>query len=493
MKIFDKMKVIKYMLFASFILVFLNCEREDDKLFSSENSFVRFFLLVDNNNNVLEFPEKNGGLVAKSTYTKDNLKTLKVPVAITTGSIENSIQVGFETEVSGLTDYTIFPVNSLSFTNEKRVDTIYIKVNENWDLSKNPQIKLTLTNSSNPSIAIGMQNESISNKELIINFTETTFSYFFNINRKEISGANQESFDFKVVFPNGFIKEDIENSSLFSAPSTFNYSIVKKPITKEDEVEFTFTLNENLPDDSSLDASLTLVDVPNYVKGINKFLDINKPIKINRSGNPVVNFYNLSNPFYRLFGEYWRYDINDMICEWANTSVFPKPVIVTKDNPNGFLFSNNGTPNDTSDDIYHHKFRLGFVGNSAPIGTNPFSLRNLFDGASVRSPGFNLTEAIEFFPKNGNSTTEGIVNVITQRIVIISLASGIPYTVPISGTGTYKLVNSTNNLWKIELEILVDCSEINGEIVTINYILYNSNSYPDPDPINGSCPRVINL
>jgi len=158
------MKVIKYMLFASFILVFLNCEREDDKLFSSENSFVRFFLLVDNNNNVLEFPEKNGGLVAKSTYTKDNLKTLKVPVAITTGSIENSIQVGFETEVSGLTDYTIFPVNSLSFTNEKRVDTIYIKVNENWDLSKNPQIKLTLTNSSNPSIAIGMQNESISNK-----------------------------------------------------------------------------------------------------------------------------------------------------------------------------------------------------------------------------------------------------------------------------------------------------------------------------------------
>lgn len=487
------MKAIKYIFFASFIVLFLNCEREDDKLFSNENSFVRFFLLVDNNNNVLEFPQKNGGLVAKSIYTKDNLKTLKVPVTISTGRIENSVQIGFETEVSGLTDYTIFPANSLSFTNEKRVDTIFIKVNENWDLSKNPQIKLTLTNSSNPLIAIGIQNETISNKELIINFTETAFSYSFNINRKEIIGTNQESFDFKVVFPNGFIKEDIENSSLFSAPTTFNYSIIRKPITKENEVEFTFVLNENLPDDTSLDASLTLIDVPNYVKGINKFLDINKPIKIDRSGNPVVNFYNLSNPFYRLFGEYWRFDTTDLVCEWASTSVFPKPVIVSKDNPNGFLFSDNGTPNDESDDIYHHKFKLGFVGNFPPVGTNPFSLRNLFNGASVESPGFNLTEAIEFFPKNGNSTTEGIVNVITQRIVIISRTNGTSFTIPISGTGTYKLVNSVTNLWKIELEILVDTSEINGEIVTINYILYNSNSHPESDPINAPCPRVINL
>ena len=67
-----------------------------------------------------------------------------------------------------------------------------------------------------------------------------------------------------------------------------------------------------------------------------------------------------------------------MICEWANSSVFPKPVVVTKDNVNGFLYSNNGTPNDESDDIYHHKYKLGFVGNFAPVGTNPFAFRNLF-------------------------------------------------------------------------------------------------------------------
>ena len=129
---------------------------------------------------------------------------------------------------------------------------------------------------------------------------------------------------------------EIENIPLFSAPSTFKYTIEKKPITKEDEVEFTFKVNENLAEDSSLDTSLSLVEIPNYVKGINNFLDINKPIKVDRDGVPVINFYNLNNPFYRLFGEYWRPD-NDIpgSCEWFSTSVFPKPVIVDKDHKNG--------------------------------------------------------------------------------------------------------------------------------------------------------------
>ena len=488
------MKVIKNILLICISILFLHCEKEDDKRFIGENnSFVRFFLLVDSNNGVLEFPEKDGGLISASEYIKDNLKTLKVPVAITTANIENTIAVSFTTDVIGLTNYTITPANTISFNNKKRVDTIYIKVNENWNLSKNPQIKLTLTNSSDSSIAIGMQNDNNSNKELNISFTETKFSYSFDINRKEIKGVNQESFDFKVLFPNGFIAADIENISLFSTPFIFNYTIERKPITKEDEVKFTFTVNENLAEDTSLDTSLSLADIPNYIKGVNKYLDINKPIKIDREGNPAINFYDLSNPFYRLFGEYWRYNTNDMICEWRSASVFPKPVIVNKENANGFLYSDNSTPNDDSDDIYHHKYKLGFVGNFAPVGTNPFALRNLFNGASVESPGFNLLEAIEFFPKDGNNQTEGIVNVVTQRIVILKSGDGTAFNVPISGTGTYKLVDSAINLWKIDLEILVDCSEINGDIVKRNYILYNNRNYPDPAPINVPCPSEIDL
>jgi hypothetical protein len=489
------MKVIKNILLLIIAIQFISCEKEDDKRFTQENqSFVRFFLLVASNNEVLEFPEKDGNLVAASSYAKDNLKTLKIPVAITAAKINNPVTISFSTSVIGLSNYTITPENSLTFTNEKRIDTIYIKVNKNWDLTKNPQIKLTLTESSNTAVFIGIPNENIPNNELNISFKETVFPYFFNINRKEIEGINQESFDFKVLFPNGFIASEIENIPLFSAPSTFKYTIEKKPITKEDEVEFTFKVNENLAEDSSLDTSLSLVEIPNYVKGINNFLDINKPIKVDRDGVPVINFYNLNDPFYRLFGEYWRPD-NDIpgSCEWFSTSVFPKPVIVDKDHKNGFLFSDNGTPNDASDDVYHHRYKLGFVGNFAPIGTNPFAIKNLFEGERNDSPGLTLPEAIEFFPKNGNSTSEGIVNVISQRIIIVRSSDLKAFTLPISGSGIYELVDSSSNLWKITLEVYVDATSINGEIVKRDYILYNNRNYPDPDPLTTNCPTVISL
>ena len=74
------MKDIKNILLVLLTLFLFSCENEDSKKFDAENqSFVRFFLLVDSNNNVLEFPEKDGGLLAKKAYNKDNLKILKIP------------------------------------------------------------------------------------------------------------------------------------------------------------------------------------------------------------------------------------------------------------------------------------------------------------------------------------------------------------------------------------------------------------------------------
>jgi hypothetical protein len=334
------MKDIKNILLVLLTLFLFSCENEDSKKFDAENqSFVRFFLLVDSNNNVLEFPEKDGGLLAKKAYNKDNLKILKIPVAITTGSIENVINISFSTAINGISNYTITPENSLSFTNEKRVDTIYIQLNERWDLSKNPQIKLELTNSSDKNISLGFQNEQISNRELTIGFKETEFNYLFNINRKEIEGVNAENFTFKVLFPNGFIPADIENIALFSEPATFNYTVERKSITKDDEVEFKLTVEENLAEDASLDTFLTLVDIPDYIKGVNDCLQISKPIKVDREGRPSINFYDFykTSQYYRLFGKYWRYNYNDLICEWRNTSVWPKPVVVDKDNKNGLM------------------------------------------------------------------------------------------------------------------------------------------------------------
>ena len=488
------MKGIKYLFLAFITILVFSCEEENTKRFTGENqSFVRFFLLANNNNKVLEFPEKDGGLIARTIYEKDNLKTLKIPVSITTGPLENPVTVGFETSVTGLTSYTIYPENTISFSNEKRVDTVYIKLNERWDLSRNPEIKLSLTSVSTPDISLGIPNGQLSNKELTIGFKETEFSYLFETNRKEIQGQTNESFDFNVLFPNGFIASEIADSPLFSTPSNFKYTIERKPIVEEDKVSFTLTVNENIDEAVSLDTFLSLIAIPNYSKGSNDFLQINKPIQIDREGIPVTNFYNLSDQFYRLFAEYWRFDTTDLVCEWRSSSVFPKPVVVDKNNPNGFLYDDNNTPNDDSDDVYHHKYKLGFVGNFPPIGTNPFAFRNLFDGASVESPGFNLVEAIEFFPKDGNSTTEGIVNVITQRIVLIRRSDDKAFTIPISGSGTYELIDAAQQIFKITLAIIVDATTVNGEIVTQNYVLFNTRNYIEPNPINVDCLRVINL
>lgn len=482
------MKVIKQVYITFIVLLIFSCENEDDKRFGSENTaFVRFFLLVDNNNNVLEFPEKNGGLVAKSNYDKDNLKTLKIPVALTATTLQNTVNVSFETSVNGLDNYTISPANSLSFNNDKRIDTIFIKLNERWDLSKNPQIKLTLTDISDANISLGFPNEQVSNKELIIGFKETEFSYLFNTSRKEINGNINESFDFSVLFPNGFIPSEINNIPLFSQPSTFNYTIVKKPITKDNEIEFTLTVNEKINDDVDLNAFLNLLDIDNYKKGANQSLQINKPIKIDREGNPAANFYNLQTPNYRLRGERWRADDdNPGSCEWFSTNVFSVPVIVDKNDPNGIFISDNGTPNDDSDDIYHHRYKIGFS-SSTGIGVNVFGIRNLINGESSRSPGLTLLESIEFFPLNGNSTTEGKMTVISQNLILIRIADDKAFSVPISGVGTYKVIDTSANVWQMNFEITYDFSQINGTIITLPMVYNNLPGQPEPALPNNTC------
>ena len=488
------MKVIKQIYIVFMLLFIFSCENEDDKRFGSEDtSFVRFFLLVDNNNNVLEFPEKNGSLIAKTNYDKDNLKTLKIPVALTTKTLENTVNVSFETSVNGLDNYNILPANTLTFNNDKRIDTIFIKLNDRWDLSKNPQIKLTLTNISDTNISLGFPNEQISNKELIISFKETEFSYLFNTSRKEINGNINESFDFSVLFPNGFIASEIENVPLFSQPSTFKYNVVKKPITKDDKIDFTLTVNENINDDVDLNAFLNLLEIPNYNKGANQSLQINKPIKVDREGNPAANFYDLQTPNYRLRGEYWRPDDdNPGSCEWFATNVFSVPVIVDKNDPNGIFISDNGTPNDDSDDIYHHRYKIGFS-SSTGLGVNVFAIRSLINGESSRSPGLTLIEAIEFFPLNGNSTTEGKMTVIAQNLILVRIADDKAFSIPISGVGTYKLIDATANVWQMSFDITYDFSQVNGTIITLPMVYNNLPGQPEPALPTNTCFEEIQL
>jgi hypothetical protein len=486
------MNLIKYILLWVIVIgTFTLCTKEDEPLIIEIQPHVRFNFLTDNNNEPLEFPALNALDIPKSRYENTSIKTLKIPVILSSSTLSEVVNVDYS--VNGTinsADFNITPVQ-LSFNGNQLSDTLYVKFNKR--LTENDSIVLKIDNVSDTSIKIGSLNSLQKNDSFTITFNEIELTYSFNTNRKEISGNINESFDFSVLFKNGFIPSDIENVDVFSQPNTFDYTITKKANTKEDEIEFTLTVNENIADEVSLDAFLNLLEIPNYLKGANQSLQINKPIKIDRDGNPAVNFYNISDPFFRLRGEYWRPDTdNPGSCEWFATNIFSVPVIVDKTNPNGIFISDNGTPNDENDDIYHHRFKIGFKSPTG-LGINVFAIRSLIDGESSISPGLNLDEAVEFFPLNGNSTTEGTMAVVSQNLIIIRTSDDKAFSIPISGVGTYKLIDASTNVWQMKFEITYDFSQVNGTIITLPMFYNNSPGQPEPALVNNQCYEEIQL
>ncbi len=489
------MKGIKFLLILLVCALMSTCSEQEEKYYSNdEGRFVRFFALVNSNNDLLEFPEINGRLQTVSFYEKNDIKTLKIPVALTSEALSENVTVQYETTVSaGLENIQITPVNAVSFAPGRLVDTIFVSFAERWDASLNPEIKFILTQTSVPDINVGMPNSNVPNDELTIGLGNLNLTYSFEKSREEILGAIGETFDFKILFANGFIASEIEDVNLFGISSAFDISIEQQPITNNTEITYTATVNENLPEDSSYDALLNLIEIEGYTLGTITSFQITKPSIIPRSGNPASNFYDVSDQFYRLRGDYWRTDDdNPGGCEWFSHNVFSVPVIVEPDNPDAILFDNMGTNNE-EDDIYHHRFKIGFVGPNPPIGTNPFALRNLLEGESNISPGLNLIESIEFFPENGNSSTQGTMAVISQIVVIVRNTDDAVFNVPLSGSGTYQLMDASTNLWRMDFEVTYDFSAINGTIKTLPFLLYNQSGQPEPELPTADCFEPIDL
>ena len=489
------MKGIKYILLFMYCGFLTTCSEEEDKRFSNaEGRFVRFFTLVNANNEIIEFPEVDGGRQPVSFYEKNDIKTLKIPVALTSEKLSENVTVNFETTISkGIENLDITPANTVIFTPEKLVDTIYVRFNERWDVAQNPEIAFKLIDASDPDINLGMPNSAAPNNELTIAFGELNLTYGFEKSREEILGTTGETFDFKILLPKGFIDSEIEGVDLFGITSPFDIGIVQQPITSDTQITYTSTVNETLPEDSSFDALLNLIEVEGYTLGSITSFQITKPSLIPRSGNPAVNFYDLEDQFFRLRGEYWRVDSDvENGCEWFAFNTFSVPVVVESNNPNAILYDDLDN-DDPDDDIYHHKFKIGFVGPFPPIGTNPFALRNLLEGESNNSPGLTLTEAIEFFPENGTSSTGGTMSVISQIAVMVRRSDDKAFNVPLSGSGTYQLVDSATNLWRMDFEVTYDFSAINGTIKTLPFLLYNQPGQQEPDFSDFECFEPIVL
>ena len=495
------MKAINYLYTFLVCGLLYTCANDDiDKTFtSSDDQFVRFFMLVDNNNEVLEYPQISGGLIPVETYTKTDLRTLKIPVALSVAEITEDITADFQYSFTGNLDETDFEIlpnsNSIIFSEGKLIDTIVVNQKTRITDSNTGKLNLELTSVNNPNVSIGINNNEAPNKTLEISLNPTEgIIMLFEKSREEIQGLAGETFDFKVLFPNGFIASEVDGVNLFGITSAFDIDIVQQPLTADNtEIVYTATINEDLPEDSSFDSLLNLIDIEGYTQGAITCYQISKPIQIERSGNPAANFYDLSDPFFRLRGDYWRVDNEDPDgCEWFNHNIFSVPVIVAADDPNGILYDDRGTT-DTSDDIYHHRYKIGFVSPNAPIGTNPFAMRNLLVGEAVSSPGFNLTEAIEFFPENGDSLTGGAIAVVSQKAVVIRTADDMAFNIPLSGSGTYELVDEATNLWRMHINVTYDFSAIDGSTHTIPIVLYNQPGQPDPELSSSSCFEPIEL
>ncbi|KAF2326404.1 hypothetical protein [Flavobacterium ginsenosidimutans] len=488
------MNPIKIFRILALALLLASCSKDDYKLGSEIDPYLRFNFQVSSSNVPLEYPTVNGNLVPISTYTNSSLKTLKVPVALTTRSLKSAVTANFSA-VSSTDDsesFTVNPINELVFQGSKLTDTIFVSFDKRW--KENQSISLKLETVSDPEIHIGSLNSEYPNDTFKIDLGAITTNYTFPVTQYIVKGEAGETIDFKVNFPNGFFPSEVENLQIFKFLNGFSYSLTHDDFgDNRNSITYHLTLLDDIQnDDVYYESSLTLINAGDYTATGNTILQIVKPIKSTRdiNANPASNFYDLSNQYYLTYGETW-FDKSG-VCAWQTYNAFTYPVVVTKDNQNAILYSDKGTANP-DDDVYHDAFKIGFNVATGTNTTNSFNLKRWFSNESTtaaNSPGFNITSALEFFPADGNSKTEGNVLVIPQYITITGSNKN-SYSIAISGEGTYKEIST--GLFEISFELKLTNDELFGGTVSTQYRMYNNKTYPKPAALSIDCPKEVTL
>lgn len=482
-------RISLYFLVLTITVLFTCSDADAGSAPTITQSFVRFNFLVDNNNIPLEFPQQHGSLIPQSSYENALLKTLKIPITLTTANLSQPISVTFSTTLSsGLTAevVTISPENTVTFEGTQLTDTIYVDFQERW--TPGESIFFKLESVSDSSINIGNLNSEAVNDTFLLQLENIEPSFSFETNRLEINGLVGEEVFFDVLFPEGYLDAEIEGIDIFEALDGFNYSL--EPInlgSLPTSITYKMTINEDLQnDDVFYQTILTLSENTEYNPTGNTVLQIVKPINTFRDPavNTAANFYDVSNTFYRTFGEAWGDHNNTGTCRWFSFSAFTRPVVVDVNHPNAVLFDDMGTP-DPSDDIYHDAFRIGFRSPTNPnVTTNSFNMKRWFSNESTNfanSPGFDVNPALEFFPDNGTSNFSGTVLVIPQFITIAG-TNGNSYSIAISGEGSYQDIG--NGLYEMTLTLNATNDQLFGGTISVEYRIYNNQNYPEPEPLN---------
>lgn len=488
------MKATKiYLAFLALGMLTVTCEVERDVYSNEDGRFVRFFLQVKSDGQLANPYQLNPGADIATLFNNKSVQTLAVPVVLTSEPLTGEVTVDFIVETTGdFEAFTVTPADGhLSFSGTKLSDTIYIDFYDRWDESATNQIKLKLVDVSDETIAIGNPGNLVKNDELTINLAPLTLKYYFQQETMiEISGTSGEVISFIVQFPDGLFPGDLEGIEIIAEESSeFEYSLERLPAADDDmAVVYNLTLGENL-DEFAYKAVFTLNQLENYTIAGNTKITISKPELVYRenSVNTAALFYNLSDPYHRTYGENWMDYNKDGVCDWTGFSAFTFPVVVSSTHPNAVLYDDKGTA-DSSDDIYHHAFRIGF--NSPNIGntTNSFNLKRWFSNYSTNasvSPGFNVTQALEFYPTDGTSTTGGKVKIISQDLVIGASSGGNVHTIAIEGEGTYNMIS--DGVFEIILELRATNQALFGGTRVSYYRIYNTDTYADPPALTEGC------
>lgn len=475
------------------VILLSSCSKDDYKLDSQNiDPFIRFNFMTLNGV-PLEYPRVSTTTLPAADYENKSVKILKVPVTLTTSSLKTPVTATFSAVTSGSPDtFTLEPATELLFQGSKLTDTIYLSFDKRW---KDKQtITLKLENTSDANIHIGNRNTAAPNDIFTINLGEVVTPYTFPVNSYLLKGQVGEKIDFKVNFPNGFVPEEIDQTSIFKFVNGFEYSLTHDDYgDNRSSITYHLTLLEDIQnDDVRYETKLSLVTSTNYIATGNTVLTIAKPIKSLRDvqANPASKFYDLSNQFYLTYGENW-FDKSGT-CAWQAFNAFTFPVVVTKDNENAILYSDKGTANP-NDDVYHDAFKIGFNVVTGTSTTNSFNLKRWFTNeaiAAASSPGFNITSALEFFPDKGNSKTSGKVLVIPQDITVAGTNKN-SYSIAISGEGTYKEISA--GLFEISFELKLTNDKLFGGTVSGQYKMYNNKTYPKINPLTVDCPKEVTL
>lgn len=481
------MKIIKIYIALLFIAL-TACEDDPRPIYNDDvlGEFVRFAVQLDKNNGFVDgVIEPTHEFVDR--YKHGKFSSISIPVAISSSGINSEISVDYTVERFGdFEDFEVSP-SQLTFNSEKLYDTIQVDFTSRWDTLVRDSIVLQLTKTSDPALSIGYPFGEFANKTFSILLETIVLPYTIPTpNNFALNGKQGESISFTVEFTNGLIASDLENIEiLLEENSDFKYTLTHDPVkTGDTEVNYTLTILEELDNDLKYySCEFSLAEIEGYDKFGNTSIKFEKfPTNLaDNKLNTARHFYDVAyDAFNRLYTLFYI-DRFKTGCNWYESSQFVVPVSVSRDHPNAVLHE---------DGNYYHAFQIGFKPTNPGRTTNSFGLKSWFDNEYTdedKSPGFNIKKALEFYPKDGTSATEGTVSVIKQDLLIAARGTENQYTISIAGEGTYHYEANSyqtfmDSIFILDMVLEVTHEALLGGTIKMPYKFMNRNPEKEERP-----------